>query len=633
SMLTAGTAAILLAAVPAAVGRAQEGPAVVQAPASRGAPPIQSGDRVYTGDQSSNTVSVIDATTNTLLGTLALGNQQPGELLGPLYNRQIDVHGLGFSPDGSLLDAVNVTSNSVTIIETATNRVRGTVYLERAPHEGFFTPDGKQLWVAVRGQNYVSVIDTARFQEVDRIETTDGASMVAFSPDGRVAFVDSSRTAEVDAIDVASRRVIARIPVTSPFSPNILVSPDGNEVWLTHKDVGKTTVIDAHSFEVKEVLDTGPVTNHVNFVSRSDGDYAYVSVGGENAVKVVKRGSPAQIVGTVHVGATPHGLWPSADSSRLYVGIEDGDSVQVIDTAQDVVIATIPIGQAPQALVYVARGAVPGSAEGLGGQGVGLPVVKAPLRSPAGVESTRGTAVARRGSGVDQLSLDVQGLDPGVYRVFLTDRAQEPFGHSLPVTILRVGADGRGRAQAQLALFDQELDGTRIGHVVVTGGDGVVLSDGGADGLPGPLTATQPPLNLSIGDTTDVRGTAVGSDLLGNVRALAVEATGDGTGGSGEVRVFHRLAGTVIGVWNGQVTCLAQNGAGVTLTGTISVGEERAQGLNLTGRSFRTSVSDGSPATFRVEVAPPDAAFEPCSAPTTPNNTVTQGDLGVTGEQ
>jgi DNA-binding beta-propeller fold protein YncE len=75
-------------------------------------------------------------------------------------------------------------------------------------------------------QNYVSVIDAQRVQEIERIETSDGVSIVAFRPDGQVAFVESSRTPEVDAIEVATHRVLARIPVTSLFSPNILVSPD-----------------------------------------------------------------------------------------------------------------------------------------------------------------------------------------------------------------------------------------------------------------------------------------------------------------------------------------------------------------------------------------------------------------------
>ena len=139
--------------------------APTQAPALPGAQPIAAADRVYTADQTSNTVTVISPATNTVLGTIALGNARPDDLLGALYSKQITTHGLGFSPDGTLLAAVNVTTNSVSVIETATNTVKGTVYLRRAPHEAFFTPDGKEIWVAVRGEGHVSVIDVASLKE------------------------------------------------------------------------------------------------------------------------------------------------------------------------------------------------------------------------------------------------------------------------------------------------------------------------------------------------------------------------------------------------------------------------------------------------------------------------------------
>jgi YVTN family beta-propeller protein len=53
------------------------------------------------------------------------------------------------------------------------------------------------------------------------------------------------------------------------------------------------------------------------------------------------------------VGKLPHGLWPSGDGSRIYVGLENADALTAIDTATNAVVATIPIGQAPQAVVYV----------------------------------------------------------------------------------------------------------------------------------------------------------------------------------------------------------------------------------------------------------------------------------------
>jgi len=37
----------------------------------------------------------------------------------------------------------------------------------------------------------------------------------------------------------------------------------------------------------------------------------------------------------------------------MYVGLENGDTLTAIDTAANTVVATIPVGQAPQAIAYV----------------------------------------------------------------------------------------------------------------------------------------------------------------------------------------------------------------------------------------------------------------------------------------
>src|SRR5207248_6505091 len=55
-----------------------------QAPWARPDIPISSHDRVYTADQTSNTVSVIDPAENKLLGVIRLGDPVPGAL-SPLY--------------------------------------------------------------------------------------------------------------------------------------------------------------------------------------------------------------------------------------------------------------------------------------------------------------------------------------------------------------------------------------------------------------------------------------------------------------------------------------------------------------------------------------------------------------------
>jgi YVTN family beta-propeller protein len=327
--------------------------------------PISHRDRVYAAEQFSNTVSVIDPASNTLLGVIRLGDPSPMNF-SPLYKGQVLVHGMGFSPDHRTLAVVSIGSNSVTFIDTATNAVKHTTYVGRAPHEAFFTPDGKEVWVTVRGENYVDVLDATTFAEKTRITTPNGPGMQIFSPDGTYGYVCSSFNPEVDIVTVADHKIVARVKQVSPFCPNIAATPDGTQVWFTLKDSGKTQVFGAKPpFALLKVLDTGPITNHVNIVRNAHGQFAYVTVGGLNEVQVFRTSDFAKVA-TIQVGNLPHGIWPSGDGTRVYVGLENDDRMVAIDTLTNTVIGSVAIGQAPQAVAYVPD-AVP---EGPGTQGL-----------------------------------------------------------------------------------------------------------------------------------------------------------------------------------------------------------------------------------------------------------------------
>src|SRR5262249_55616009 len=138
--------------------------------------------------------------------------------------------------------------------------------------------------------------------------------------------------------------------------------PDGKQVWFTLKDAGKVVVFDARPpFKILKTIDTGPITNHVNFAR----DFAYVTVGGLNQVLVFRRSDFTKVT-TIPVGKLPHGLWPSGDGTRIYVGIENEDKLTAIDTQTNRVVANVSIGQAPQALNYVPN-AVPEGSDGMQG--------------------------------------------------------------------------------------------------------------------------------------------------------------------------------------------------------------------------------------------------------------------------
>ncbi|MGZ3349245.1 MAG: YncE family protein [Xanthobacteraceae bacterium] len=336
-----------------------------QAPGAASDPdiPVSHHDRVYSAEQFSNTVSVTDPVDNKLLGVIRLGDPQPVNF-SPLYKGQ--VYGMGFAPDHKTIAVVSIGSNSVTFIDTATNAVKHTTYVGRSPHEAFFTPDGKEVWVTVRGEDYVAVLDGQSFEEKSRIKVPVGPGMQIFSPDGKYGYVCSSFNPETVVITVADHQIVGRVKQDSPFCPNIAATPDGKQVWFTLKDVGRTEVFDAKPpFSVLKSIDTGPITNHVNIVHNANGTFAYVTVGGLNEVKVFRTDDFSQVV-TIPVGKLPHGIWPSGDGGRVYVGLENADGMAAIDTLTNKLIATSPVGQAPQAITYVPN-AVP---EGDGTQGL-----------------------------------------------------------------------------------------------------------------------------------------------------------------------------------------------------------------------------------------------------------------------
>ena len=437
-MRTALLAAALLASAfsPALAG---------QAPLASSAPdiPVSSHDRVYTGDQFSNTVSVVDPETNTTLGVIRLGDPLPMNV-SPLYEGQLLVHGMGFSPDHRTIGVVAIGSNAVNFIDTATNSVKQTVYVGRSPHEAFWTPDGSEVWITVRGENYVDVLDGHSYREKLHIITPSGPGMTIFSPDGKFGYVCSSFNPVTDVIKVATHRIVATVAQASPFCPNIAATPDGKQVWFTLKDSGKTEVFNAQSpYNVLKIIDTGPITNHVNIVRNADGQFAYVTIGGLNEVKVFRTDDFSQVA-TIQVGALPHGIWPSGDGKRVYVGLENEDAVVAIDTLTNEVVATTPIGQGAQALTYVPN-AVPDGAGtsnlmplGLAGQATHLS-----MATSDHITGKAPTSVTLSDQGLVQvLEAAVTGLQPKQPYVLALSRKPDGSGALQPLAAFSTNAAG-----------------------------------------------------------------------------------------------------------------------------------------------------------------------------------------------
>jgi len=315
-----------------------------------------------------------------------------------------------------------------------------------------WTPNGKEVWVAVRGEDYIQVLDGNTYQPKRRVQVPKGPGMTIFSPDGKYAYICSSFTPETVVVDTATYTIAGRIKQASTFCPNIAATPDGSQVWFTLKDTGKTQVFDARPpFKPLAVLETGPITNHVNFATTPKGQFAYVTVGGLRHVKVYSTAASPQLLATIPTGDNPHGLWPSGDGSRMYVGLQLGNAVAVLDTGSNRVLQTIPVGgQAPMALMYVPQ-AVPA---GLKAEDASANLVS-PAEAQAAAQALHIELIPASGGSkvlssltvnnqgfIDSLEAAVTGLKPGQQYVLALADSREGSGDVEPLVSFTGGKDG-----------------------------------------------------------------------------------------------------------------------------------------------------------------------------------------------
>ena len=188
-----------------------------------------------------------------------------------------------------------------------------------------------------------------------------------------------------------------------------------------------------------------------------------MTVGGENAVKVYRRGETPALVATIPTGDLPHGIWGSGDGTRVYVGLENQDAVIGIDTQTNTVVATIPVGQQPQALVYVPVAVPEGDGRAnlapLGEAGRAAHLAMAP---PPGRDAGAGRAtVSVNAVGpLDLVQVAATGLQPGrAYTLWLAASPRAPFGRKEALATFKANPAGAQVVQA-VGPLRQVLAGT-----------------------------------------------------------------------------------------------------------------------------------------------------------------------------
>jgi YVTN family beta-propeller protein len=120
----------------------------------------------------------------------------------------------------------NASSDTVSVIDTATNTVVATVPVGLFPFKVAITPDGTRAYVTNYNSKTVSIMDTATNTVVATIPVGIEPVGVAITPDGTRAYVTDPNPFTVAVIDTATNTVVATIPVgLTPLGVAITPAP------------------------------------------------------------------------------------------------------------------------------------------------------------------------------------------------------------------------------------------------------------------------------------------------------------------------------------------------------------------------------------------------------------------------
>ncbi len=294
------------------------------------------GPYAYITNSGDNTVSVIDTATNKVIAIIPVGSSPKG---------------VAVTLDGKKVYVTNIFSGTVSLIDAIKNTVRTTIPVGSSPRGVAISPDGKKVYVPHPDvgnplNNTILVLDTATNEVEATILVGEVPFGVAVTLDGKKVYVTNLDDKTVSVIDTDTNTVIDTVPVGN--NPRgVAISPDGKWVYVVcdeGSNSGYIYVIDAVKNKVSTTVLVGSLPDVVAVTP--DGKKVYVTNGLSNTISVIDTATN-KVTATIPVGNVPSGVAVTPDGKKVYVTNYGSNNVSVVDTTTNKVTATMSVGRNP----------------------------------------------------------------------------------------------------------------------------------------------------------------------------------------------------------------------------------------------------------------------------------------------
>ena len=236
---------------------------------------------------------------------------------------------------GELTYVAQYRGNDVTIIDTSTKAVIGSIPVGMNPETVVIDQKRKLVYVANWYGYSVSVIDATTNTLIYNIPVTTIISNMTLDLTGKKLYLCHIPGWFVTVIDTDNMVVSKKIETISEWASGIAIAPNGEKIYVAHYN--HITLIDTIN---DVVLATIPANVPRGWVTDPSGTRLYVAIGNTNTVQVLDANSLA-VIADIPVSLWPHDVIINPSGTKLYVGCTGGNAIDVIDTTTLNVVSTI----------------------------------------------------------------------------------------------------------------------------------------------------------------------------------------------------------------------------------------------------------------------------------------------------
>ncbi|WP_368541928.1 YncE family protein [Enterobacter soli] len=230
---------------------------------------------LWFGNTTSSAVTAIDAKTGDVKGRLVLDDRKRSETVKPLQPRQLVAD--------DTTNTVYITGigkeSVIWVIDGETLKLKETIANTGTYSTGLALDAKAKRLYTTNADGELLTIDTATNKILSRKKVQDDGKEhfylnLSLDTAGQRAFLTDSKQPEVLVVSLKDGSVMEKI--AAPASLAVLFNPARNEAYVTHREAGKVSVIDAKTYKVTKTLDTPVYPN--SLALSADGQTLYVTV-------------------------------------------------------------------------------------------------------------------------------------------------------------------------------------------------------------------------------------------------------------------------------------------------------------------------------------------------------------------